>query len=236
MKIIDKITHITFLINIFALLFYLIGIPVIAITNPNLFFKITENQGLNPYNIAMTLLSMTVFFHWGYCIWFLFKYDRYSKSIFPLFFLFAFYAPIYYYRVKIKKRPLRNKIITETVEQLDSSMSESEFIELTRKNIIGVIQLWSSKEEQLDYQKSVPIAQVSNELFRQWVDFYTPDAEVIKEAFNSSELELLTKFNNRLTEIEKALNGNIAYIDKFIDTTAWKELNLLASGILLDLE
>lgn len=236
MKLIDKITFITFLINIFALLFYFIGMPVIAMTNPNLFFKIAENQGLNTYSLAMTLLSMTVFFHWGYCIWFLFKYDRYSKSIFPLFFLTAFYAPIYYYRVKIKKRPLRYKIKTETVEQLDNSMNESEFIELTRKNIIGVIQLWSSKEGQLDYQNSVPIAQVSNELFGQWEDFYTPHAEVIKEAFSSPELELLTKFDIRLTEIAKVINGNIDYIDKFVETTEWKELNLLASEILRDLK
>ncbi len=236
MKLIDKITYITFLINIFALLFYLIVMPAIAMTNPNLLFKLTENQGLNPYNFAMTLLSMTVFFHWGYCIWFLFKYDRYSKSIFPLFFLNAFYAPIYYYRVKIRKRPLRNKIRTETVEQVDNGMNESEFIELTRKNIIGVIQLWSSKEEQLDYQKSVPFAQVSNELFGQWDDFYTPDTEVIKEAFSSTELELLSKFDIRLTEIAKVLHGNIAYIDTFIETTEWKELNLLATEILRGLK
>lgn len=236
MKLIDKIAYTTFLINIFALLFYFIGMPFIAITNPNLFFKLAVNQGLNPYNLAMTLLSTAVFFHWGYCIWFLFKYDRYSKSIFPLFFLNAFYAPIYYYRVKIKKRPLRNKINTVKAEQVDNSMNEDEFIELTRKNIVGVIQLWSSKEEQLEYQKSVPIAQVSNELFMQWTDFYTPDAEVIKEAFTSTELELLTKFNIRLTEIAKVLNGNIAYIDKFIGTNEWKELNLLASEILRDLK
>jgi len=236
MKPIDKITYIAFLINIFAILLYLIGFPVIAMTNPNLFFKLTENQGLNPYNLVMTIISMIVIYHWGYCIWFLFKYDRYSKSIFPLFFFNGFYAPIYYYRVKIKKRQLRNKVNTETAEQLDDSMNESEFVELTRKNIIGVLQLWSSKEEQLEYQKSVPIAQVSNELFGQWEDFYTPDTEVIREAFSTTELELLTKFENRLTEIAEMLNGNIAYIDKFIETTEWKELNLLASEILRGLK
>ena len=50
------------------------------------------------------------FTNWINCIVFLFKYDRYSKSLIQLFIINALYAPIYYYRVKILKRPLRNSI------------------------------------------------------------------------------------------------------------------------------
>lgn len=82
----------------------------------------------------------------------------------------------------------------------------------------------------------MPIAKVLNELFGQWEDFNTPDTEVIKEAFSSSEVELFKKFDIKLTEVAKVLNGNIAYIDKFVETNKWKELNLFASEILRVLE
>jgi hypothetical protein len=62
MKLIDRITYITFGINIVAILFYFIGLPIIVMTVPDAFDKITANKGHNPYNIAMTIVSMIVFF------------------------------------------------------------------------------------------------------------------------------------------------------------------------------
>ncbi len=236
MRLIEKIAYITFWINIFFILLVFIGIPVILIKTPGSFDLLTSNRGMNPYNLTLSLLNLGVFFHWGYCIWFWYKYDRYSLSIIPLFFLNGLYAPIYYYRVKIKKRPLRNKIRnTEQKKQEDKGINEREFIELTRENILGVLQLWSSREEQLEYQKSVPNTQVSAELFEQWNDFYTPTAEVMKQAFDKNELELLEKFDKIITEKAKDLNTSISELNEFIETSEWKELNLLSGKILTDL-
>jgi len=86
-------------------------LPFIAIISTDFFDKLFFNKDKTLLISIVTPLNFILIFHWGYCIWFLFKYDRYSKSIFPLFFLNVFYAPIYFYRVKIKKIPLRNKII-----------------------------------------------------------------------------------------------------------------------------
>jgi len=110
MKLLDKFVFASFLIHTFLIVFIFVGIPVMAVAGFDIFSKITENSGYNLYNLSLSLLSPFPFFHWIYCIWFLFKYDRYSASIFPLFLFGGIYAPIYYFRVKIMKRPLRNKI------------------------------------------------------------------------------------------------------------------------------
>jgi len=233
MKLIDKITYVTFWINSVAILFYFIGLPIIAMTIPDAFDKITANKRQNPYNIAMTVVSMVVFFHWIYCIWFLFKYDRYSKSIFPLFFLNAIYAPIYFYRVRIKKRPLRNKINKpkQDIKTEDISITDDEFVDLTRNNVLGVIDLWTSEKCQLDYQKDVPIAQVSSELFCQWEDFYYPDSSDFKQAFDKDELEILAEFDKALNETADKTPENTLPIEEYIKTKEWIDMNKKAIEI-----
>lgn len=238
MKLIEKIVYISFWINILFVIFVFVGMPILLINFPDFFELLTSNKGRNPLNMTYTFLNLVVLFHWGYCIWFLFKYDRYSKSIFLLFFLNVIYAPIYYYRVKIKKIPLINKINKPTeikTDNEDKSISEEEFIKLNRENIIEVLKLWSSKEEQLEYQKTVPIAKVSSELFGQWDDFFNADSEVMTEVFNKHELELLNKFDSELTKIRVKLNGQVPQIEDFIKTPEWEKLNFLAQEVLRDM-
>ncbi len=109
MKLIDKIAFALFIVNLIFLITVVL-LPFFALFFPETFDKVFFSDNRSMFNMVATPLNMIIFLFWGYCIWFLLKYDRYSKSIFPLFFLNAIYAPIYYYRVKIKKRPLRNKI------------------------------------------------------------------------------------------------------------------------------
>jgi hypothetical protein len=237
MTLIDRIAYISFWINIFFVIFMFIGMPLIFIHIPGSTDSWTSNKGLNPLNMTLSILNLFAAFHWGYCIWFLFKYDRYSKSIFPLFFFNVIYAPVYYYRVKIKKRPLRNKINKPIeVATEDKSIDDTEFIKLTREGLIGVIRLWTSKEEQLEYQKSDPIAQVSSELFEQWEDFYSTDSEVLTDAFNHKELKLLDKFDFELTTVRLKLNNDFPQINDFVKTAEWNTLNLLAIDIFSDLK
>lgn len=240
MKLFERISYILFWINILFVIFTYVGLPVLFITVQNFFGLFMENQGRNPLYISLSILSIGTFLHWGYCIWFLFKYDRYSRSIFPLFFLSVIYAPIYYYRVKIKKRPLRNKINKQKSKELDSgdnSISEKEFIRLNRENIIGVLKLWSaSKYEQLEYQKKNSDSQFSNELFEQWKDFYVAGSDVMTEAFNKNELDLLNNFDSELNNIEKRIKGKVSLIEEFITTSDWEKLHLLAQEVLVKLK
>ena len=66
-----------------------------------------------------------------YNLWFFFRYDKYSSSIIFLIFFNAFYSPIYYYQVKIKKRPLRNKIDREKAESVFDKLVVEEKIDDT---------------------------------------------------------------------------------------------------------
>ncbi len=65
-----------------------------------------------------------------------------------------------------------------------------------RACIQDLLELIASKEEQVDYAKRVPIADVSAELVCMWFDdSYQPNSRQHKEAFSIKEQEVLSKFN-----------------------------------------
>jgi len=232
MKSLDKIVFASFIINLIFLISVIL-LPFIAIIFPETLDKILFSKDRTTFNMVATALNLIIFFFWGYCIWFLFKYDRYSKSIFPLFFLNALYAPIYYYRVKIKKRPLRNKINRPQEKvQKDLSVNEKEFTALTRANLIGVLKLWASKSEQLKLRDTYSSAEVSSELFDYWYDYTITESEILNEAFNSKEIEMLSKFKREISVVENKYNRKFPKIEEFIETTDWKSLNQSAKKIL----
>ena len=237
MKLIDTIAYICYWVTILFLLVIFIILPILFTNYPGFYEMFIKNRGVNPIIMTLMVLDLGVVFLWVYCIWFLFKFDRYSKSIFPLFFLNALYAPIYYYRVKIKKRPLRNKIFYPIIEETKRQiLGDDEFKELTKSNIISVLELWSSEKEQIEYQENQSDTNVSMDLFEQWKDFYSTSSDTIKEAFAINEIHLLDEFDNALTENSEKLGEKIPFITEFILTAEWKELNTLAKRILLELK
>ncbi|MCL6273178.1 hypothetical protein M3P19_04110 [Muricauda sp. 2012CJ35-5] len=111
-------------------------------------------------------------------------------------------------------------------------MTEIDDIELAnriRQNVMNILDLWSSKEEQLKYQKNVPIAQVSAELFCQWADdFYHPESTQFKMAFDEKERELLSDFDKTLNDISDKTTNDLPYFDDFVKTKEWKVVNRAA--------
>ena len=76
-----------------------------------------------------------------------------------------------------------------------------------RTNIIETLKLISSLEEQLKYEKGVPIAHVPYELFCMWFDdFYHPSSPDFISSFNEKELSDLSEFNQFFDEIGKTVN------------------------------
>ncbi len=233
MKLIDRIAYIGFWINIFFLIFNFIGMPIFFMKTPDFFKLITANGRMNPYYLTYSFFNIVSVFHWGYCIWFLFKYDRYSKSIIPLFFLNALYAPFYYYRVKIKKRPLRNKVNKPQVITTDEyAIDEQDFISLTRESIIGTLNLWASGIEQLKLRDIYDSKEISVELFDYWSDYTRTDIEVLNEVFNPQEIGLLAEFDMELKNIENKYSKDFPPIEEFMETLDWKTLHHLANDIL----
>ena len=235
MKLLDKIVFASFIVNLIFIISVLF-LPAFAILSPEIFDKIFFSDDRAMFNLIAMPLNFIIVFFWGYCIWFLFKYDKYSKSLLPLFFFNAFYAPIYYYRVKIKKRPLRNKINRpESKYVSENAIEEKDFEKLTRDSIIEILKLWSSKSEQIDFQKTQSDINVTEELFEKWCDLFVIDSEVIKSVFSTRELELLTQFDKFIHENNTQQNGEYSQLTDFIETSNWKELNLLAKKILREL-
>lgn len=232
MKWIDKIAYLSFWVTIIFDVFMFFGMPILFMNMPNFMDYMTYKNGLNPYNVTYTILNYLVFFHWGYCIWFLLKYDRYSKSLIPLLFLSVIYSPFYFYQVKIKKRPLKNEINKPTESQSeDYSISDSEFIELTRDNIINVLNLWASKTDQLELENSIPKDEIARELFDYWCDYSMADSDVISESFNPKEIDLLSEFDMQISNIENKYKGEFSDIEEFQKTPDWNSLNQLAKDI-----
>jgi hypothetical protein len=106
--------------------------------------------------------------------------------------------------------------------------NDIEFQNRIRENILDSLDLWTSKDKQIDYQKRVPIAQVSAELFCYWEDVYHPEDKYFMQAFNDQERLLLAYFHRTFTKISDATPKVLPYIDKFVQTEEWKKLNLAA--------
>lgn len=237
MKRPNKFISFCFLINalqaaIFIGLF--VGLIPIVLISQKLGNRLFEMFGSDTFMYIFNGLTFFSFINWIFCIRFWYKNDKYSKAIFGLFFLNALYAPFYYYKVIIKKRPLRNKIDSSNVdtEKYENEIDQTDFVELTRKNIFELIELWSSKDKQLDYQESVPVADVSSEMFCQWDDSYTPKSVDFRQAFTEVELGLLSEFDNVLNIISEKTPNRLPEIREFIETEEWKTLNDKAKDIL----
>jgi hypothetical protein len=65
-----------------------------------------------------------------------------------------------------------------------------------RSAIITVLQLLSSKQRQLDFQKKSPSSNVALELLCLWFDdLYNPGSQLFNRSFSTTELELIQEFN-----------------------------------------
>ena len=90
-----------------------------------------------------------------------------------------------------------------------------------------MLDLISSKDEQLDYQAKVPIAYVSAELFNQWQDCYQipKDQDWYKEAFSEAELMIFQEFDEALEAVANDTPQNPPEINEFVKTPEWERLS-----------
>ncbi|MBX7149709.1 hypothetical protein K1X76_11610 [bacterium] len=66
-----------------------------------------------------------------------------------------------------------------------------------RQTILEALQLHSCLEEQIEYQKKVPIADVTAELVCIWFDdLYHPDTDLFRQSFTDDEVGILGEFND----------------------------------------
>ncbi|NOR88209.1 MAG: hypothetical protein GQ527_11420 [Bacteroidales bacterium] len=122
-KYLDKLLFISFIINVFYLSIIFFGQLIWMIVDPNsLFYIMVIAQNNLLFKIVNFALFIPIIFLWISNIYFFYKHDRYSRSFIPLILLSIIYSPIYYYQVKIKKRPLINTVDKENEAVIGKSI------------------------------------------------------------------------------------------------------------------
>ena len=103
-----------------------------------------------------------------------------------------------------------------------------------RDNVLGVLRLLASPEAQLDYQRRVPIAQVSAELFCQWADdTFSADDSRLQALFSPAEWTSLLAFNSRFESIFARAPQPLPPISDFVVHPLGRELTEAAREALL---
>ncbi len=166
---------------------------------------------------------------WIYCIWFLNKYDKNTNRLIMLLILNIYYVPFYLFRINRIKKENRIKAISEEIY-------DSEFLDLSRLGIIDSLKLWTSKNGQIELQKSNEEENITVDLFQQWKDFYRIDNRIIDEAFNESEKELLESFDKSLLISQEKFENDYPKLTEFQKTNDWQVLNRLAVEIIKELK
>lgn len=105
------------------------------------------------------------------------------------------------------------------------------------KNIIFILELLSSEELQLQYEKNVPRVDITNELVCMWFDdYYFPDDEMIGQSFSVEELEELRKFNKFYDDRFKLLPESKGTVLTWLGNKTWQEIMAEAQNTLLKLK
>jgi hypothetical protein len=103
---------------------------------------------------------------------------------------------------------------------------EMELGQNIRQGLNGILELWASADQQLEYQRNVPTANVSAELFCQWFDdYYNKDNPIMIKEFSQQELEAYNEFNKIISDISDQTPGTMPSIEKFINTSEWNAVN-----------
>lgn len=103
-----------------------------------------------------------------------------------------------------------------------------------RLGLNGVLELWASADEQLNYKRNVPTANVSAELFCQWCDdYYIKDNPIMIKEFSQMELEAYKEFDKVICEISDATPEYLPTIEEFIKTKEWEVIHNAAISALL---
>lgn len=226
----EKLTRILFVSNILYILTFFI-IPF----KPELLFESARGDGMNLFGGILYLLAILSFAHWIYCLWFLSKFDRYSGNLVWLILFNGMYAPIYYYQVIIRKRPLQNEILTKKEmedREEQNEIEERDFAELMRHGIVEVLNLWANKEKQIALQESNLEINITEELFTQWNDYNINQGNFLNEVFELEERIAIKQFDKVLNERNDKIIEDYPILNEFIDSEEWNVINNLAKDTL----
>ena len=101
-----------------------------------------------------------------------------------------------------------------------------------RKQIIESLELLASRDEQLAYQDTVPIADVSAELFCAWDDVFSPRYD-LSGIFSADEQTALLAFHDVFQRVCRLLpHSPLPPIREFVHSPHWLQLSRAATRTL----
>ena len=102
-----------------------------------------------------------------------------------------------------------------------------------RRHIVELVQLLASSEQQLAYQRDVPIANVPAELVCMWFDdLYHPQWDLFVEAFSETERNRLATFHRFYdARVEQLPNS----LEEMHQSVVWRDVMSEAKQVLNDL-
>ena len=108
----------------------------------------------------------------------------------------------------------------------------SESVDL-RPGILDLLELLSSRDRQLEYERSVPHVAIPTELTCMWFDDqYVPESESFKRCFSQEELAAMAAFNRYFDDQQKDFPEDTGSIGHWLTTDVWQGVMSEASKAL----
>ena len=102
-----------------------------------------------------------------------------------------------------------------------------------RQSVIDVLEILASPDEQLEYQRNVPIADVPAELLCMWFDdSFRPNDTRLAALFTSDEWNGLLAFHNRYDHLSSRLPDDLPPISELVTLPIWQEVVRAAAATL----
>jgi|GEM_PF-1721867 len=91
--------------------------------------------------------------------------------------------------------------------------------------LVDLLKLLATEEEQLKYEKDVPIASVSEEMICTWFDdLYWPEDRFFISCFSKEELAALNEFDRFFDEQIKLLPPSQGTIQTWLNSPVWRAI------------
>jgi len=111
---------------------------------------------------------------------------------------------------------------------------DEDFGQGIREEIVDILELWVSKDEQVELLANRSPSVVYQVLIANWYTFFNPTFDRSVFEFNTKEMELLDEFDNLLLEWQVVEKGEkqMPEITEFVESAEWKQINSLAHDCL----
>lgn len=94
-----------------------------------------------------------------------------------------------------------------------------------KPEIIDLLQLLSSEDEQLGYERDVPHVNITAELLCMWFDDqYHPDDAFFQSCFTRDELLALAEFDKFYDERTQHLPPSAGTVQTWLNSSVWREI------------